>query len=571
VNNFKTKLSIVTASIFMALIIAACGSAIQTPETSGEKEAPKTRSDTTTLEDGRVRGGKFQSGGGSFANPNDPHLVATASGRGYAVPVTDQLVKINIYDPNFGVIPDLAKSWQISPDGLTYTFRLQEGVKFHNVPPTNGREFTSEDAKYSLMRITADPSVIVEKWKPRFQRRLEFGKIKSIETPDKYTLIVKLEEPYAPFMDSVSQFGTVVLPREFIEKFPEKIILEGMVGTGPFIALDYKDRLLATYKRNPDYWKKDSQGQQLPYLDEMAFVGFSDQQAQLAAFRSGQLDATGGSELNSGSLDSIVKGNPGTKVVITPTAGIFNFRLNTKFPAFQDARVRRAIHLAVDRYQFLEVIGEGRGVISGPITGNVGGLGNTTDWLLSQPGYRKDKTQDLEEAKRLLKEAGYADGFTVNIMLITGGSYADFGALLADQLKPLKIDMKMETVDYAGAWIPRSTNGEFELSNMNHVYNMDPDSLLSTHFHSEGGRNYGKFNDPVYDDLVVKQQRATNLEERKKLAQQAEQRLFDQAPMIFLYRGSRVVLAQPWTHNVSLAPISGSDASNAERVWLDKR
>jgi len=171
----------------------------------------------------------------------------------------------------------------------------------------------------------------------------------------------------------------------------------------------------------------------------------------------------------------------------------------------------------------------------------------------------------------LLKEAGYADGFTVNIMLITGGSYADFGALLADQLKPLKIDMKMETVDYAGAWIPRSTNGEFELSNMNHVYNMDPDSLLSTHFHSEGGRNYGKFNDPVYDDLVVKQQRATNLEERKKLAQQAEQRLFDQAPMIFLYRGSRVVLAQPWTHNVSLAPISGSDASNAERVWLDKR
>ena len=101
---------------------------------------------------------------GVFGNPNDPHLTATATGRNYAVPVTNSLVSMDLYDAQFSIVPNLAKSWEISKDGLNYTFKLQEGVKFQNVPPVNGREFTSEDAKYSLLRITADPSLIVEKW-----------------------------------------------------------------------------------------------------------------------------------------------------------------------------------------------------------------------------------------------------------------------------------------------------------------------------------------------------------------------------------------------------------------------
>ncbi|MSQ14252.1 MAG: ABC transporter substrate-binding protein [Dehalococcoidia bacterium] len=568
--NVRTTIGALATYIVLVLLLVACGPSAQSPKADGEKEVPKTRSDTATLEDGRVRGGKFQSGGGSFANPNDPHLVATASGRGLAVPVTDQLVKINIYDPNFGIIPDLAKSWEVAPDGLAYTFKLQQGVKFHSVAPTNGREFTSEDAKYSLMRITADPSVIVEKWKARFQRRLEFGKIKSIETPDKYTLVVKLEEPFAPFMDSISQFGTVMLPREFIEKFPEKIILEGMVGTGPFIAVDYRDRLLATYKRNPDYWKQDSQGQQLPYLDEMAFVGFSDTQAQLAAFRAGQLDATGGTELNAGAVVSIVKDNPGTKVVITPTAGIFNFRLNTKFPAFQDARVRRAIHLAVDRYQFLEVIGEGRGVISGPITGNVGGLGNTTDWLLSQPGYRKDKTQDMEDAKRLMKEAGYESGFEMGGLFGAGGSIADEVALFQQQFKLINITLNAQIVDGEGVWIPRVSAWDFDTAYRGTAVSIDPDSLLTTHLSTGGGRNYGKYSDPVMDDLIRRQKAIVNPEERKKALQDAEKRIMETSPISSTYITKNISMAHSWVHNAGNGPLASSVPLMLEQAWVEK-
>lgn len=155
-------------------------------------------------------------------------------------------------------------------------------------------------------------------------------------------------------------------------------------------------------------------------------------------------------------------------------------------------------------------------------------------------------------------------------MFSAGSTSGDFASLLGDQLKPLKITLKAELIDYAGQWIPRSTAGEFELSHMRHVYSTDPDSLLSTHFRSDGARNYGKFDDPVLNDLIDKQRTATNFEDRKKWAQEVEKRILDQAPMVFLYRPSLVVLAQSWTHNVSQAPLNGSEVASVERVWLDK-
>src|SRR5713101_2731133 len=104
-----------------------------------------------------------------------------------------------------------------------------------------------------------------------------------METPDKYTLVVNLAKSYAPFLDAVAAPGTLMLPKELVEKFPEKIITEGMIGTGPFIPDEYKNQQIASYKKNPDYWKKDAQGGQLPYLDELNGLYFADAQTSLAS------------------------------------------------------------------------------------------------------------------------------------------------------------------------------------------------------------------------------------------------------------------------------------------------
>ncbi|MSQ14349.1 MAG: ABC transporter substrate-binding protein [Dehalococcoidia bacterium] len=562
--------SLLAAVAVMAVLFSGCGPAAQQAGTEEEKTNREKLQDTGAkaadqLEIAKERGGRLTiPDSGAFGNPNDPHLTATATGRTYSMPVTNGILKRNIYD-NFAITPDLAKSWEVSKDGLTYTFKFNQGVKFHNAAPVNGREFTSEDAKYTLMRMTADPSVILEKWKPRFQRALDFGKMEGMETPDKYTLVVKLKEPYAPFIDAVSQPGTQVLPREFVEKFPEKIVLEGMIGTGPFIPNDYKHQSIASFKKNPDYWKKDSQGGQLPYLDEVAVLYFADVPAKYAAFRARQLDVTG---VTGEIIAPMMRDEPGVKNYFVLAQSIMVYRFNMKFKPYQDVRVRRAIHLAIDRQQFALIIGQGLAVPTGPVTPAFRDLANTNEWLLQQPGYRQPKDQDIAEAKRLMKEAGYEEGFTTQALFNT--NTGDHISLLQDQLKPLKITLKSEQVDYAGQWVPRATAGEFELAYMAHSVSTDADSVLSAHLLSGAPRNYGKFSDPILDDLILKQSRAVTLEERRKWAQEAEKRELEVMPIAFVYANAYADLAHPWVHNAGDGPLAGSLPFMAEQAWVEK-
>lgn len=506
----------------------------------------------------------------AFGNPNDPHLVASGAGFVYSMPATNGLMKKDIYDSTNPIVGDLAQSWSVTSDGLTYTFKLHQGVKFHNVPPVNGRELTAEDVKYSLMRITAaDPSMVVDRWKPRFQRRLDFGSIDSIETPDKYTLIVTLKEPYAPFMDAMAHPGTQILPREFVEKFPEKVVTEGMIGTGPYLPVEYRNQQLSSYKSNPDYWRRDTEGNPLPYLDELALLFFSDKQSEIAAFRARQLEVT--QSVRKSLIESVKRDEPNVRLVTSTLANLEMLRFNMSFPPFQDVRVRSAISLAVDRHQFVDLIAEGQGAVSGPLTPVFPEMANTTEWLLSQPGYRKDKAQDIEQAKRLMEEARYPDGFTMSIMstsILSGAQ--DTLTLLGEQLKPLKITTKGEAVDYVGQWVPRSLQGEFELSHMSYSTSTDPDSLLSPHMMSNAPRNYGKYSDPILDDLIKKERTAISLKEREKLVREAETRILDQAPIVVLYNPTITYLAQPWTRNISKGVIGGSELYSVEYAWIDE-
>ncbi len=559
--------------VLLAWVALACSPAAQPAAPGGDTAGtPPTQRQLSVapLEEPRQLGGKLNMAAAVtvFGTLNDPHLVATFSGRDYSTPIANGIVRRDIYDVNYPIVPDLAEKWEVSKDGLTYTFKLRQGIKFHNVAPVNGRELTSADAKYTLMRLTADPSIVPEKSRVRFQRREDFGFIKSMETPDKYTLVVNMKEPYSPFLDAVAHGGSLVIPKEFVDKFPEGLILEGMVGTGPYFPDRFIHQQLMSFKKNPEYWNKDSKGNRLPYLDEVSYVVFGDEQSRLASFRAGQIDTSEITEPTT--MEVIQKENPGINVLYSPVANLTTFRFNMKLKPFQDVRVRRAIHLVVDRHQFVELFTSRRGVIAGPITPLYADQANTMEWLLSQPGYRKDKTQDIAEAKRLMKEAGYEGGFELAGLFTAGGTSGDLAAVLADQIKVLNITLKPELVDYAGGWVPRATNGEFELAYMGHTLNVDADSLLSTHLYSPGGRNYGKFSDPKLDELIVKQRTTVNLEERKKLVQEAEKYILETSPMIFVYQATRIYMAQPWVHNVSIVP-GLSTYNSVERAWVDKR
>ena len=174
------------------------------------------------------------------------------------------------------ILPDLAETWE-QKDDVTYVFRLRQGVKFHNVPPVNGRELTSEDVKYSIERqMTNQPG--------KFQHAYFFlDKLASIQTPDKYTIVFKTKEPYAPFLNYIASPWTVIVAREVVEKHGD--LQRHAIGTGPFIMQEYRREQEAVFVKNPNYFKKG-----LPYLDEVRLQYVIDPVAATAAFRGQQTD-----------------------------------------------------------------------------------------------------------------------------------------------------------------------------------------------------------------------------------------------------------------------------------------
>ena len=328
------------------------------------------------------------------------------------------------------ILPDLAESWE-QKDDLTYVFRLRQGVKFHNVPPVNGRELTSEDVKYSIERqMTNQPG--------KFQHAYFFlGKLASIETPDKYTVVFKTKEPYAPFLNYIASPWTVIVAREVVEKHGD--LQRHAIGTGPFIMQEYRRDQEAVFAKNPDYFSKG-----VPYVDEVRLQYVIDPVAATAAFRGQQTDI---SLLEFADVASIKTSN--AKVKIAEITTMFPIVLRTRpyddqrphKPPFNEKKVRQAIQAAIKQEEFIEIVRSGWGMtMTGPI-----------------PTYRKPWALpasarpefDLKKAKRLLGEAGYASGFETELIVGTPGDNVKSAQVVKDQLAKVGIQVNLKPMEMA--------------------------------------------------------------------------------------------------------------------------
>ncbi len=573
VHSFSRGLvSLGLLSLALAIIV---GCAAGTPSTAPSDERTQdVKPQQATKE--AVKGGKFvmtpRNQLGS-AGHEDPHRVVTAIGKTLCSPVGDSLVTRNLFSGNYELLPDLAESWKMSPDGLEYTFNLRKGVKFHNVPPVNGREMTSEDVKYMFLRLKGDPSVIEEKLRPRFQRKAEFAAVKEVQTPDKNTVVLKLDKPYAPLMASIAFVGTWVLPKELIAQQKGEIT-DFCAGTGPFILAKYEKGIRAEYRRNPDYWEKDSKGTQLPYLDEFVQQSFQDVQAQFAAFMANQIERTGENSLQPAMLKEIKQKKSDAQIILTTKGSVYVYRFNTARKPFDDPRVRRAISLAFNRQEIIDGVLEGYAEMAGPITPHFTDYALPKGKLAELPGYKADKKADMDEAKRLLKEAGFENGIKIQTLISgTAGSSnvsADMTMVFQEQLKPLKITLDVETQEYA-TWLEKSVQNQFDMNLMTHALGTDPDSVYSVHYKTGGDRNYGKYSNPEIDKLIEQQATAVNLEQRKTMVNDIELKLINEAYMMWLGAVRTNIVLQPWIHGVGDGPGLLDNLNDFEWIWSEKK
>jgi len=432
--------------------------------------------------------------------------------------------KSTVVDPT-KLACDLCESWtQIDP--TTYEFKLRQGVRWHNVPPVNGRELVADDVKYTLERLKTGNF----RNDPRFGRnQSKVASIESIETPDKYTLRVKLKAPDAAFLWHMGDPFVLIVAREQVEAESDGILQSGLVGTGPFILKEFTPKVGYTLVRNPDYFQPG-----LPYLDAVEVRVIMDNTTRANAFRAKEIHDPG-MFMDAEKKRIIDRSHPDLFMGEVPgmtTAGIY---FNTTRPPFDDARVRRAINLAIDRQGIIDATRFGHAVLTRWLSPSVGIYATPENEVAKLPGYRQPKDQDVATARRLLAEAGYPNGFSTELKVIRSANIPADAEVIAEQLRRnLNVEVKLVVLEravhaketQAGNY---AMSAEYTLSSAG-----DPGEALGQ-IVSTSGANTGQWKNARYDELYAQQQAALDPQERARIIGQMMDLLDEEVPVLITY------------------------------------
>ena len=381
-----------------------------------------------------------------------------------------RLVDIEVKeDGSSEIVPSLAESWEISGDALTYTFHLRQGVKFHN-----GEELTADDVEYSFTRQLSVEGAVNTDFLAQIKGASQLlegtaDQLEGFETVDDYTFTITLSEPYAGFLACLSTPGCSIYNREATEAAGDQFGLDPSVtvGTGPFRLTDWtiNDQLVLT--RYEDYWKGPSE------LPGVVIRIVPDTETQRMMFESGELDVVDLDYLPD-AVDDFTTRYP-DQIVSGPRVGTTYFTMNQNIEPFQDVRVRKAVQMAIDRQAILDALYGGRGQVENGIYPH--GLYGFNSSL-------PEITYDPEEAKALLAEAGYANGFEMQIAADSSASDATNQALeiIQAQLGEIGIQAEIQNMDES-TWLATRNSGEMGsfMSTWTADYN-DPDNFIYTFF-----------------------------------------------------------------------------------------
>jgi peptide/nickel transport system substrate-binding protein len=526
--------------IALTVVLGACAAPAAKPPVTPPTAGPKT-------------GGILKIGMRTAPTSLDTFVTGNTGAAGYAVDKTFAQTPVRwtgINDPAAKVAPLLAKSWEISPDGLTYTFHLQEGIKFQNVPPVNGREITADDWVYHFNRI-ADPA-------NKHPGRTTMD-MKSVVAVDKYTFTITTNQKSPGFLAYIANGPAVPWPKEVVEA--EGGAAKNFVGTGAFILKTYEPNVKAVFTKNPDYWEKGK-----PYLDGVEAYFMLDASARLAAFRSGQVDVLPLEPKSN--RDAIEKSVPGAQIqdgVGMVEAGLL---LNNTRKPFDNKQVRQAIQYAIDYDGIIKAAMDGGATRVGFLSPAFADYG--AKQIADLP------KRDIAKAKALLAQAGYPDGFKTTIMQNTGNMDYVGNAVepMVAMLKEVGIEATIVQADATGflsKW--RAKDYDMAVQTLLTARPFDPDNSLRQQWPTKGGFNYIGYSNPKVDELVLAQQAAfPDKAARIPIIKQILAILEDEVPSVPLYVQTNYFIKQPWVKGWdNMADPQGNySTQELPGVWIDK-
>jgi len=460
----------------------------------------------------------------------------------------------------------LAESWDI-PDPQTLIFNIRQGVYWHNKPPVNGRQLTAEDVAFTIKYIYLDNE--------RAYNRVSAPsglRVQSIETPDKWTVVVKVPDQAGVFLEDMGDKMHIIAP-EVVEKYGNYRDWHNSVGTGPFTLVDYIPASSFTFARNPNYWDKDpigpGKGNQLPYLDSVKWLLITDTSTRLAALRTAKIDRNTATWEEAKELK---ESYPQMQWVRLLDQSVAQAQIRTDVEPLSDIRVRKALAMAINRQEIKDTYYGGEAeILSWPVMAATKEFAGAYTPLEELP----EEIQELFEynptkAKQLLAEAGYPDGFKTEILTWNTAAYVDMCTLFSAYWAEIGVDCAIDSREW-GVYQSISVAKQHKQMLFRYMGGYHPQRA-----HQLGpgaAENFIMINDPVVNEFFDRiYANFTNYGERDKVIKELARYALAQCWYIQPPASYSYYFWWPWVKNFYGAYTPGYSNSYKEikYTWLDQ-
>lgn len=448
----------------------------------------------------------------------DPHLAETAGTREVMYNIFEGLVKP---DKDGNLVSAVASDYKVSEDGTVYTFTLRENVKFHN-----GDTVTAEDVKYSIERNAGmlDQQLLVS----------AFARIESINILDASTVEVVLSEADTEF---IGYMTVAIIPKDYNGQ------ASAPVGTGPFRFVSYTPQQSIKMEKFADYWQKD-----VPALDKVEFRIVQNTDSVILDMKAGSIDVypyltdSQAAELEGGF--NIEAGNSNLAQALY---------LNNSHEILGNKLVRQALCYAIDRDEIMSIVAGGKGTKSGSAL--YSGFGRYYKDLSDKYAY------DVEKAKALLAEAGYADGFSFTIKIPSNYQFhVSTGEVIVEQLKKIGVTAGIELIDWT-TWLEDVyTNRNFEATVIGIDAKLAPSDMM-LRYRSDFSKNFCNYNNKEYDEILALAMGTTDENEKAQYYHKLQELLAEDAAAVYIMDPPTLVAVNKKLTGFTFYPIFVQDMS----------
>jgi ABC-type transport system substrate-binding protein len=459
--------------------------------------------------------------------------------------ITEGLVERDI---NRNIIPGLATNWEVSDDGLVYTFQLRKGVEFHD-----GTDFNAQDVKWTFDQAIKPDTYSGGKWAPYIQ---------GTEIVDDYTVKITLKGPWYDFINLLAfEEDLDILSQEAVEKWGEDYGYKAAVGTGPFMFDHWVRGEELTLVRNPDWWGAGDDD--LPYLDQIVYRPVKEDSVKLIQLATKNVDLIFNVPFND---VSALQSDANITVASTPGGTIHFLAFVSNKPPFNDPKVRQAITMAIDKQAIVDSVFAGHAVVANGIF---------PPSLFVSKNDEVTYPYDPEKAKELLAEAGYGPDNPLKFLMLTSDAtlYTDEAVLVQAQLKEVGVEVEILPLEKAalstytsGSAPDAEEKRQTFLYRYGYVGTFINDYTFRS-FYSDGSLNLYGYNNPEVDDLILEAYQEPNKDKLLEANQAVNDAIVADAPWVFIAFQNNIFAYQNYVQGLAPWPMN-TLPMNA--VWLDK-